>query len=263
LEKYGKRAESSRKHQNVTLAQDLKEEAKKTGFVVAGISNPDMLRDLPFGKIDYVGVLKTPEQELPDVRSVILMGIYAWDASFNIVADSSRLHFSDKHRPNVPPESYQLYYQIVKSKAWKIAYYLQKRGFDSIPSVDIPLKTAAVKCGLGCQGKNTLLVTPTYGPRVRLVSVLTTAELDIDEPYTEDLCKDCERCIRACPTKAIEPHKLKVNRCMVYSSENPRSTDVPDETRELEKKLIKRPTPNSFIECTSCLEACPIGKAID
>jgi epoxyqueuosine reductase QueG len=244
----------------MALTQSLKKEAKKAGFAVVGISNPDKLRGLPYGKIDYVGVLKTPEEELPKVRSVILMGIYAWDAAFNIVADSSYLHFNKKHKPKVPLESYQLYYQIVRSKAWRIAHYLEKRGFDSIPSVDIPLKTAAVKCGLGCQGKNTLLVTPTYGPRVRLVSVLTTAELDIDEPYKEDLCKDCERCVLACPAKAIEPYKVKVNRCMVYSSENPRSTDVPNETRELEKRLIKRPTPNSFIDCTACLEACPIGK---
>jgi len=247
----------------MTLAQALKKEAKKAGFAVVGISNPDVLRDLPYGKVDYVGVLKTPEEELPEVRSVILMGIYAWDAAFNIVADSSNLHFNKKHKPRVPLESCQLYYQIVRSKAWRIAYYLEKRGFDSIPSVDIPLKTAAVKCGLGCQGKNTLLVTPVYGPRVRLVSVLTTAELDIDEPYEENLCKDCERCVLACPAKALEPYKVKVNRCMVYSSENPRSTDIPDETRELEKRLIKRPTPNSFIDCTICLEVCPIGKVIN
>jgi len=244
----------------MTLAQALKKEAKKAGFAVVGISNPDVLRDLPYGKVDYVGVLKTPEEELPEVKSVILMGIYAWDAAFNIVADSSNLHFNKKHKPRVPLESYQLYYQIVRSKAWRIAYYLMKRGFDSIPSVDIPLKTAAVKCGLGCQGKNTLLVTPVYGPRVRLVSVLTTAELDIDEPYEENLCKDCERCVMVCPAKALEPYKVKVNRCMVYSSENPRSTDIPDETRELEKRLTRRPTPNSFIDCTTCLEACPIGK---
>jgi epoxyqueuosine reductase len=244
----------------VGLAQDLKREAEKAGFAVAGISNPDALHGLPYGKIDYVGVLKTPEEELQKVRSVILMGIYAWDTVFNIVADSSNLHFNRKQGPKVPLESYQLYYQIVRSKAWIIAHYLEKRGFDSIPSVDIPLKTAAVKCGLGCQGKNTLLVSPTYGPRVRLVSVLTTAELDIDEPFREDLCKDCERCVLACPAKAIEPYKVKVNRCMVYSSENPRSKDVPDETRELEKRLTKRPTPNSFIDCTTCLEACPIGK---
>jgi epoxyqueuosine reductase len=243
----------------VTLTQNVKKEAKKAGFAVVGISNPEMLRDLPYGKIEYIGVLKRPEEVLPKVRSVILMGIHAWDTAFNIVADSSRLHFNGKPGLKVPLESYQLYYQIVRSKAWLVAYYLGKRGFDSVPSVDIPLKTAAVKCGLGCQGKNTLLVTPTYGPRVRLVSVLTTAELDIDEPYEENLCKDCERCVLACPAKALEPYRIKVNRCMVYSSENSRSTYVPHETRELEKRLIRRPTHNSFIDCTMCLEACPRG----
>jgi epoxyqueuosine reductase len=247
----------------MTLTQDLKKEVKKAGFVAVGVSNLNLLHDLPYGKIEYVGVLKTPEEELPEVRSVILMGIHAWDTAFNIVADSSNLHFNRKHRPRVPLEGYQLYSQLARSKAWKIASYLMKRGYDSIPSGGIPLKTAAVKCGLGCQGKNTLLVTPTYGPRVRLVSVLTTAELDIDEPYREDLCKSCEKCVLACPAKAIEPYKLKVNKCMVYSSENPRSKDVPDETRELEKRLVKRPTPNSFIECSTCLEACPIGKSTD
>ena len=244
----------------MTLTQNVKEEARKTGFTTVGISNLDGLCDLPYGKTDYAGVLKMPEQELPRVRSVILMAIHAWDAAFNIVVDSSELQFDKKHKPKVAFENYQLYHEIAMSKAWVVAHYLQKKGFDSVPSFGIPLKTAAVRCGLGCQGKSTLLVTPDFGPRVRLVSVLTTAELDIDEPYEEDLCKDCERCILACPAKAIEPYKVKVNKCMVYSSENPRSTDVHDETRELEKRLTERPTSNSYLECSTCLEACPVGK---
>ena len=48
----------------VTLTQNVKEEARKLGFTAVGISNLDGLRDLPYGKTDYVGVLKMPEQEL-------------------------------------------------------------------------------------------------------------------------------------------------------------------------------------------------------
>ena len=246
----------------MTLTQDVKKEAKKAGFVAVGVANLEMLRELPYGKTKYVGTLKTPEEVLPEVKSVVLMGIHAWDPAFNIVADSTKLHFNKKHMLNVPLEGYQLYYQIALSKAWKVAQFLMKKGYDSNPSFSIPLKTSAVKCGLGWQGKNTLLVTPTYGPRVRLVSLLTTAELDVDEPFKEDLCKNCDNCLRACPAKAIEPYKLKVEKCMVYASENPRSRKVPNETRELEKRLVNRPTPNSFIECSICLEACPIGKAV-
>lgn len=45
----------------MTLTESLKKEVKKIGFVVSGIAKLDTLRDLPYGKIDYVGVLKSPE----------------------------------------------------------------------------------------------------------------------------------------------------------------------------------------------------------
>jgi epoxyqueuosine reductase QueG len=182
LKRYGRHSKACRKCLIVRLAQNVKKEAMKAGFKTVGISDLDGLRDLPYGKIDYVGVLKTPEQELPRVKSVMLMTIHAWDKAFNIVVDSSELHFNKKNKPKVSLENHQLHCEIAIRKAWVVAHYLQKRGFDSVPSVGIPMKTAAVKCGLGCQGKSTLLVTPDYGRRVRLVSVLTTAELDIDEP---------------------------------------------------------------------------------
>ena len=119
-----------------------------------------------------------------------------------------------------------------------------------------------MRCGLGCQGKNTLLITPTHGPRIRLISVLTTAELEIDEPYKNDLCGDCEKCVIACPTKALEPYKININRCLTYAAEEPYVQEVPDDVRIIEKRLIKRPSPNSYIECTTCIEACPIGKPL-
>jgi hypothetical protein len=149
--KFEKHLKPNRKWRTMTLTQDLKKEVKKVGFVAVGVSNLNMLRDLPYGKVKYVGVLKTPQVELPEVRSVILMGIHAWDTAFNLVVNSWNLRFNKKHKPRVPSESYQLYYQIMNNKAWKIAHYLMKRGYDSIPSVDIPLKTAAVKeSGASC-----------------------------------------------------------------------------------------------------------------
>jgi hypothetical protein len=137
----------------MTLTQDVKKEAEKAGFVAVGVSNFDMLRELPYGKIRYVGTLKTPEEVLPEVKSVVLMGIHAWDPVFNIVADSTKLHFNKKHKPNVPLEGYQLYYQIASSKAWKVAQFLMKKEYDSSHSFSIPLKTSAVKCGIGCRAR--------------------------------------------------------------------------------------------------------------
>ena len=244
----------------MTLAEDLKRKVLEVGFVSSGISNPDRLCGLPHGWVSTVCNLRSPEEELPAVKSVILMSYYVWDRAFNLQVDSTYFQQREMYTPRVPLESYQFYYAVMRNKAWMIVDYLRRKGFESLLSLNIPLKTAAVRCGLGCQGKNTLLITPDYGPRVRLVSVLTTAELEIDEPYKEDLCRDCEKCVVACPTRALEPYKIKINRCITYAAEKPYASDVPEDVRKLERKLIVRPTPNSYIECTTCIDACPIGK---
>ncbi len=82
--------------------------------------------------------------------------------------------------------------------------------------------------------------------------------MEIDEPYGGDLSAECERCIRARPSGALSPYKFEINRCLAYAAENPGGVIVPDDVRALERKLIVRSNPNSFIECTSCI-FCPIG----
>jgi len=244
----------------MSLTKNLKHKAKEAGFVMVGVSNPETLRDLPYGPVGDFYVLRRPEEEMPNVRSVVLAAIPVWDRSFYLVVDSQARKGSSNSTPSVHSESYFFDYEIMKNKAWTVVDYLKGKGFESSLSFKIPLKTAAVKCGLGCQGKNSLLVTPNFGPRVALISILTEAELEVDEPFKEDLCSGCEKCILACPTNAIESHKVKFNRCMVYSVENPGASDVPEEVRDRERKLIQRPTPCSFIECTVCIDACPIGR---
>jgi len=244
----------------MTLAQDVKQKAFEAGFVCVGASSPDALHDLPYGWIGKMRELYSPEDELSTCRSVVLLGFNAWDRAFNLSVNPPDWRGFGMHPPAVSREHYLFYYEILRNRAWMVVDYLRRRGFESVHSLGIPLKTAAVKCGLGWQGKNTLLVTPQHGPRVRLISVLTEAELDVDEPFKEDLCGDCERCILACPTKAIEPYKLRIERCMTYSAESPCSPDVPDDVRKLDRKLVQRPTPNSYVECTTCIEACPVGK---
>ena len=193
---------------------------------------------------------------MPNVKSAILLGYYVWDRAFNIQVDS----LSSPSKKAGRPENYQLYYEVLKNKAWMIVDFLNRREFESKWTLSVPLKTSAVKCGLGCQGKNTLLITPKYGPRVRLIAVLTTAELEVDESFKEDFCRNCQKCVDACPTKALEPYKLKINRCMTYSAENATAKDVSEDVKTLERKLVPRPTSYSYIECTICMDACPMGK---
>jgi len=72
----------------MTLTQDLEQKAIEVGFVSVGISNPDMLRDLPYRWVGKISNMRLPEEELPTVKSVILMGFNAWDNAFNLAVDS-------------------------------------------------------------------------------------------------------------------------------------------------------------------------------
>lgn len=76
-------------------------------------------------------------------------------------------------------------------------YYVEKGG--------VFLKDAAVLAGLGCIGKNNMLVAPDYGPRVRLRALFLDSELRPTGPVAFDPCADCtEPCRRVCPEKALE-----------------------------------------------------------
>ena len=65
-------------------------------------------------------------------------------------------------------------------------------------------KSAAVAAGLGWIGKSALFISPVYGPRVRLATVLTDRELPVTGQPMESRCGDCRRCVEACPAGAVK-----------------------------------------------------------
>lgn len=97
-------------------------------------------------------------------------------------------------------------------REWHKARDRRGRGADTLP-----LKPAAVAAGLGSVGLHTLLVTPDFGPRVRLSGFVTDAPLTADAPFDQRLCDDCGVCERECPSGAIGA-KFPVNiaACSAY-----------------------------------------------
>jgi len=110
----------------------------------------------------------------------------------------------------------------------------------------IPLKPAAVKAGLGWQGKSTLLVNQKYGTFQALGGIITDAELAESYPSAENLCGNCRACIDSCPGKALEQQGLNRSRCLSNLLEE---DDMPETIHEIPD--------NYFFECDICQEACP------
>jgi epoxyqueuosine reductase len=110
---------------------------------------------------------------------------------------------------------YQTANRILDEIAFRTSVELQREGYLSLPVPASQVldrenwhgalshKAVARMAGLGWQGKNLLLVTPQYGSRVRLVTVLTTAPLEVDGPV-RNRCGGCNECRDACPAGAIK-----------------------------------------------------------
>ncbi len=97
--------------------------------------------------------------------------------------------------------------------ATQIALTLRKLGFDATTHIDanydVICPIVAKDAGLGEIGRMGLLMTPRFGPRVRIAVVTTDAPLIADKPTQSDsvldFCTVCKKCAMVCPSASI-PH---------------------------------------------------------
>ena len=268
----------------MTLSDAIKQEALGLGFDAVGISRVDSplssaissqpipppphpatpLSRLLFNRLadwlqrGYHGTMDwmerdparraDPQQVLPDCRSVISLGMnyytphraderpgygriarYAWGEDYHEVLKQRLEQLEGRIRTLAPGAKTRLYVDTgpVMEKAW------------------------AQQAGLGWVGKHSNLVSQRYGSWLLLGEILTTIDLDPNEPGT-DLCGSCTLCVRACPTGAItEAYVVDARKCISYLTiELHRPGDeIP---AELTTKLGNR-----IFGCDECLDVCP------
>ncbi len=140
---------------------------------------------------------------------------------------------------------------------------------------EINHKTVAAIAGLGGIGLNRLLVTPDFGPFVRLGTIITDAAVSADQPLDENPCDQCEACRAACPVEAIgEGGVLDYRAC----ASNAVRSGLPNTIAAMRKlpgaddKAIKGIVFNPdfwdvwqatvsgiFYNCSECMASCPAG----
>jgi len=225
------------------IRKDLEEFARGQGIPLFGVADLVPVRD-------YIG--ETYGDELLHLPRAISMGLPYPAGVVNQLADA-------------PSHTYLYYYKVLNTRlddlALLLANRLQEAGYEAFP---IPAsqrvtedrlagifshRLAAALSGLGWIGRNSSLISPEYGPRLRLVTVLTDCPLPEDRPM-ESRCGVCRACEEACPSGAITGEE--------FCPEDP-----------LEKRFLGylcdehlsrvRSTFGKRI-CGKCLSACPWGE---
>ena len=191
------------------LTAQIKDKCRELGADLVGIAGVDRWANAP--------VEHSPQGVMPGARTVVVCGIHFLDAPTELGQEA------DVRVPG-PALSEMDASSSLEYLAYRLAKYLQGRGIAAIPIRqsgiwsyrprpgadrgwigDICSYYAAACAGLGEIGWNNLCITPEFGPRVRLVSILTDADLDPDPLYDgEPLCDRCMLCAQNCPTECFD-----------------------------------------------------------
>ena len=247
-------------------AQGLKEairaEAKKLGFVACGFARTDSLDEAGANLMQWIddgrhGSMEwfearahhrvSPTALWPEARSAIALGMsYAPDADpLALAEDGSAGRISVYARGGD-------YHKTVKKALKALGRWLADHAgcelkvfVDTAPVMEKPLAAAA---GIGWQGKHTNLVSREHGSWLFLGVILTSIELEPDQP-TPVHCGRCTRCLDACPTQAFDrAHRIDARKCISYLTIE-HSGPIPPEYREA--------IGNRIYGCDDCLAVCP------
>lgn len=165
-----------------------------------------------------------------------------------------------------PTHTYLCYYDTINARlndiALGISNFLQRKGYKTFP---IPAsqrindsklagifshRLVAHLAGLGWIGKNSSLINPQVGPRLRLVSILTDAPLISDEPWGQEKCGSCTLCQEACPPQVIKGLPFVLGEALEKRLDAQGCHDYLAKVRQSFGKRI----------CGRCIAACPWGK---
>jgi epoxyqueuosine reductase len=244
------------------IGTEIKKKALELGFIQCGFARCEPLEDLNafydsfvtekrFATLQYLERYAmqrlNPEMLLPGAKTVVSVAMN-YNSPMRVPENDNFIISSYAYGRN--------YQTVVQERADSLAGYMRSNFGDFrtrvfVDSGPVLEKAWARRCGIGWQGKNTLVINKSAGSFFFIGIILTDLDVRPDEPGTNH-CGTCERCVKACPTGALDtPYQLNIPRCISYLTiEN--KTEIP---KELKNKLSNR-----IYGCEICQDACPYNR---
>ena len=110
--------------------------------------------------------------------------------------------------------------------------------------------TQARLAGLGTMGDSGMLITPEFGPRVRLATIVTTCRFPTPAELPDDFCIHCGACAECCPSGCITGERFDI----MHPEKTYTNKALCSEHRQHNLETLG----SKF--CNLCMAVCPVGK---
>lgn len=229
---------------DVEIKEKICQKARDLGAGMVRSCSVKKWSDIPIQEPEF-----WPENIWPWSRNVIVLAIPLFAPMVQTTPSMVYQELYDTSNRILDEMSYRLANYIVSELGYR-AIFFPRDCYYSIevltenPNAAFSHVLAGCYAGIGSIGDSHNLISREYGPRMRLVSVITDAPLAEDPMSEEDLCIHCGRCRRECPVQC-----LKENGDDIYSMDKIACT----------RHHVGLKNDHHW-PCGKCISVCPVGE---
>ncbi|WP_400204064.1 epoxyqueuosine reductase [Candidatus Methanomassiliicoccus intestinalis] len=225
------------------LKQEIIKKAQDLGADIVRSCSVSKWEELPIQQPEF-----WPQNIWPWVKNVIVLGIPLYIPMIDTTPSMVYQELYNTSNRVLDDIAYHLTNYITTKKGYRALYFPR----DCYYNIEVLMDNsdaafshvvAAYYAGMGSIGDSHNLITKEFGPRIRLVSILTDAPIPPDDMQESNICIHCGTCLKKCPAQCFTE-----NNSGIYAMDKERCT-----------RHHLRIKNEHHWPCGICTSVCPVG----